>query len=80
MSFGDWLTGAVSRTGPFRVIQPWGPNLTRHSTVLSEHHNLSAAFDEVDRRIANLVEAGAQTSAITLLVIDGDGQRVDRRG
>jgi hypothetical protein len=77
MSFEAWLTGKAVRKGPFRVIQPWGPNLTRHSTVLTEHLSLPGALDEVDRRRAALIEAGAQAEAINFLVLDGEGKVVD---
>ena len=77
MPFEAWLTGKVTRKGPFRVVQPWGPNLARHSTVLTEHHSLPGAVDEVGRRREALVEAGAQAEAITLLVLDGEGHVVD---
>ena len=78
MSFGDWLTGEETRTGPFRVIQRWGPNLARHSTVLGEYNKRAAAFDGLDARIATQVEAGALADALQLIVIDGDGLLVPR--
>ena len=77
MSFEAWLTGKVVRKGPFRVVLPWGPNLARHSTVLTEHLGLPGALDEVVRRRAALIEAGAQAEAINFLVIDGEGHVVD---
>jgi hypothetical protein len=77
MSFEAWLTGKVTRKGPFRVVQPWGPNLARHSTVLTEHPSLTGAVDEIHRRRETLIEAGALAEAIKLLVIDGEGRVVD---
>ena len=78
MSFGDWLSGEESRTGPFRVIQRWGPNLARHSTVLGEYNKRAAAFAGLDERIATQVEAGALADALQMIVIDGDGLEVPR--
>jgi hypothetical protein len=78
MSFEDWLSGQESWTGPFRVIQRWGPNLARHSTVLSEYSKRAAAFADMDQRVAIHVEAGAVAEALQLLVIDGDGRPVER--
>ena len=78
MSFEDWLSGKESWTGPFRVIQRWGPNLARHRTVLSEYSKRAAAFADMDQRVAMQVEAGARPEALQLLVIDGDGRQVDR--
>jgi hypothetical protein len=78
MSFEEWLTGAESRTGPYRVIQRWGPNLVRHSTVLSEYSRRAAAFADMDRRVEIHVEAGFLADALQLLVIDGDGRPVQR--
>ena len=78
MSFGEWLSGEESRTGPFRVIQRWGPNLARHSTVFSEYTKRAAAFADLDDRIAIQVEAGAVAEALQMLVIDGDGCQVPR--
>ena len=78
MSFEEWLSGDEARTGPFRVIQRWGPNLARHSTVLSEYSKRGNAFMDLDRRIAVLVEAGAVADALQMLVIDGDGCQVPR--
>jgi hypothetical protein len=76
MSFEEWLSGEES--GPFRVIQRWGPNLARHSTVLGEYGKRVAAFADMDRRVATHVEAGLAAGALQLLVVDGDGRPVQR--
>ena len=78
MSFGDWLSGAESPTGPFRVIERWGPNLIRHSTVLATYHTLAAAFADVDQRVATVVAAGAIAEALQFFVVDSDWQKVQR--
>ena len=78
MSFEEWLSGEEPRTGPFRVVQQWGPNLARHSTVLSEYSKRANAFADLDQRIALLVEGGAVAGALQMLVIDGDGHQVPR--
>ena len=78
MSFEDWLTGAESRTGPFRVIERWGPNVMRHSTVLATYHRVGAAFADLDRRIAIRVEAGAVPEALPFGIVDGEWQNVQR--
>jgi hypothetical protein len=77
MSFGDWLSGVESRPGPFRVIQRWGPNLVRHSTVLGEYHQCAAAFDSLAQRMAECVEAGGRADALRLIVVDANWRRVD---
>jgi hypothetical protein len=78
MSFEEWLSGDEAPTGPFRVIQRWGPNLARHSTVLGEYSKRAIAFADLDQRIALLVEAGAVADALQMLVIDRDGRQVQR--
>ena len=78
MSFEDWLSGKESWTGPFRVIQRWGPSVARHSTVLGEYSKRAAAFADLDQRVAIHVEAGALPETLQLLVIDGDGCQVER--
>ena len=78
MSFEEWLSGDEPRKGPFRVIQRWGPNVARHSTVLSEYGKRVNAFADLDQRVAVLVEAGAVADALQMLVIDGDGCQVPR--
>ena len=78
MSFGDWLSGVESPTGPFRVIERWGPNLIRHSTVLGTYHTLGAAFADLDQRVATLVEAGAIAGALQFFVVDAEWQKAQR--
>lgn len=78
MSFEEWLTGGDAPTGPFRVIQRWGPNVARHSTVLSEYSKRANAFADLDQRIARLVEGGAVADALQMFVIDGAGRPVPR--
>jgi hypothetical protein len=59
------------------VLQRWGPNLARHSTVLGEYHQCAAAFDCLAQRAAACDEAGGRADALRLIVIDGNWRRVD---
>ena len=54
----------------FRVVQPWGPDETRQSTVLSEHETVAAAFEEIERLASQMARTGAPSDAITLVVVD----------
>jgi hypothetical protein len=57
------------------VLQHWGPNLARHSTVLGEYHQCAAAVDCLAQRAA--AEAGSRVDALRLAVIDRNWRRVD---
>ena len=74
----SWLSGEESPAGPFRVIERWGPNLTRHSTVLGTYHTLAAAFEHVDQRVTTAVAAGAIAEALQFFVVNSDWQKVQR--
>jgi DNA-binding response OmpR family regulator len=65
---------------PFRVIQRWGPDQGRQSTVMSEHATAAAAFTEMDRLSDEMVRAGAARDVVELLVIDDAGHVVKRPG
>jgi hypothetical protein len=78
MSFGDWLTGKEPSKAAYRVVLQWGPNLVRHVTRLSEHRSLATAVDDMDQRTSALMKAGAQPWALTFMVLDAEGIRVDR--
>jgi hypothetical protein len=60
------------------VIERWGPNVIRHSTVLATYHKLAAAFEDIDQRVALRVEAGAVADMLQFRVVDGDWQNVQR--
>ena len=63
---------------PFRVVQPWGPDRGRHTTLISEHASIAEAFAEIDRRSAEMVRTGARSDSVALIVLDPrDGCRVD---
>ena len=44
------VTGASGDAGlRYRVVQPYGPDKARQSTVISEHQTRADAFAEIDR-------------------------------
>jgi hypothetical protein len=65
---------------PFRVVQPWGPEKTRQSTVISEHSTAPAAFAEIDRLLSETMRTGAPSDAVELIVVDQDDRIVQRPG
>ena len=62
----------------YRVVQPWGPDRGRQATQLSEHTSAREAFAEIDRLAAEMVRTGTPSDAIELIVVDRDGQLVER--
>ena len=64
--------------GAFRVVQPWGRDVARQSTLISEHHTAAAAFAEIDRLAAQMVRTGARSDSVQLLVVDRGGRVVPR--
>ena len=66
--------------GVFRIIQPYGRDAARESTLISEHTTAAAAFAEIDRLSAQIIKTGVRPDVLELLVIDGDGQLVSRPG
>jgi hypothetical protein len=48
----------------FQVVQPWGRDTLRQSTMLSQHHTASAAFAEIDRLAAEMARTGAPTNEL----------------
>lgn len=50
---------------PFRIVQPWGPDKARQTTMLGEHATAAAAFAEIDRISAQMVRTGAPSDAGT---------------
>jgi hypothetical protein len=61
------------RTGAYRIVQPYGPDVARQSTVVSEHATIADAFAEIDRLAAQMVRTGARPDTVTLLVVDAAG-------
>jgi hypothetical protein len=64
--------------GPFRIVQPWGPDKARQATIISEHATAAEAFAEIDRLSAQMVRTGARSDYVELLVVDAAAQIVRR--
>lgn len=62
----------------FRVMQPWGTDRGRQSTLISEHATAAEAFDAIDRLSAEMVRTGAPSDAVELVVVDASGLLVRR--
>ena len=62
----------------FRIAQPYGPDVGRESTTISEHATAAEAFAEIDRLAAQMARTGAPSDAITLVVLDPAGQLLRR--
>ena len=62
---------------PFRVMQPWGG---RQASLISEHQTAAGEFREIDRLSAEMVQTGAPSDAVELLVVDAADQIVPRPG
>ena len=56
----------------FRVVQPWGPDKARQSTLISDHATAAEAFGEIDRLASEMVRTGAPSDAVELVVVDLD--------
>ena len=67
-----------SRPVCYRIVQPWGLDGARQSTVLTERDTIKAAFAEIDRIAAQMVTTGSPSDAIELIVIDEGGRIVLR--
>jgi hypothetical protein len=63
-----------------RVLQPWGPDKARQSTVQSEHKTVAEAFAAFDTFATALAQTGVPGDAIELVVVDEHGQVVPRPG
>ena len=64
----------------YRVVQPYGRDKARESTVISEHATASEAFAEIDRLRAQMVRTGAPSNYVEFIVVDDAGQIVQRPG
>ena len=62
----------------YRILQPWGPDRARQSTLLSEHATSAKAFAEIDRLAAQMVRTGVRSDAIELVVVDSEGRLIVR--
>ena len=65
-------------TAPYRIVQPYGRDKARESTVISEHQTAADAFAEIDRLSAQMVRTDAPADAVELLVVDAAGRIVQR--
>jgi hypothetical protein len=59
----------------YRIVQPYGRDKARESTVISEHQSAADAFAEIDRLSAQMVRTGAPSDAVELVVVDAIIQR-----
>lgn len=57
---------------PFLVVQPFGKDRARESTIISGHHTAAEAFAEIDRLSSEMARTGAPSNAIELLVVDAE--------
>jgi hypothetical protein len=64
----------------FRVVQPWGPDKGRQGTVQSEHETVAEAFAAVDSVATDMEQSGVPGDAIELIVVDDQGEVVQRPG
>jgi hypothetical protein len=64
----------------YRAGQPWGRERAREATLISEHTTAAEAFAEIDRLSAQMVQTGAPSDAVELIVVDAAGERVPRGG
>jgi hypothetical protein len=67
------------RDGRYGVVQPYGRDPVRESTLVSVHPTADAAFNEIERLSAQMTRTGAPSDAVELLVVDFEQQRVVRR-
>ena len=70
---------SVPREARFRVVQPYGRDPFRESTVVSVHATADAAFSKIDRLSAQMTQSRARFDAVELVVIDFEKQFVVRR-
>ena len=66
------------RWGRYRVVQPWGPDKVRQTTVISEHRTVAGAFDEIDGFADRMMRNGVPSNAVELLVLDSKNRLVPR--
>jgi hypothetical protein len=64
--------------GPFKVVQPWGPDKAHQATIVSEHSTIGEAFAAIDGLSAQMVRTGAPSNAVEVLVVDADGSVIRR--
>jgi hypothetical protein len=57
----------------FRIVQPYGRDVGRESTTISEHATVAEAFPEIDRLASEMVRTGAPSDAVEMLVVPSIG-------
>jgi hypothetical protein len=60
------------------VVQPYGSDRGRQSTVIYEATSQREAFAEIDRLSAQMARTGAPSDAVELLVVDENRKIVTR--
>lgn len=63
----------------YHVVQPWGRDRARQSTVVSSHPSAETAFAEIDRLAAQMVRTGTRSDAVELIVVDESFRIIQRR-
>jgi hypothetical protein len=69
---------AIFLSPHYRIVQPWGPDKARQSTVVTERDTIEAAFAEIDRIATQMVTTGSPSDAIELIMVDETGRIVRR--
>jgi hypothetical protein len=64
----------------YRIVQPWGRDVGRESTLVSEHATVAEAFIALDALTAQMIRTGANQASVTLLVVNDAGNVVRRPG
>lgn len=64
----------------YRVMRPWGSYTGWHGTVQSVHTTVAEAFKAIDRFATEMVESGAPSDDIELVVVDERGRVIPRPG
>jgi hypothetical protein len=62
----------------YRIVQPWGRDKVNESTVVRTCGTIEAAFNELDRMVAEMIRTGSPSDAVELIVLDSDGRIVRR--
>ena len=65
---------------PFLVVQPYGRDKARESTIISGHHKAAEAFAEIDCLSSEMARTGAPSNAIEFFVVDAERRIVPRPG
>lgn len=66
------------RWAPYRVVQPWGSDRVRQVTVISDHHTVAGAFEEIDSFADRMMRNGVSSNAVELFVLDSEDRVVAR--